>query len=139
MFHLSDPTAVNQCLTSGETVFDLAQPSNVTHLLTAAPNDYYPESEWHDDMELGATEMYNATALGCLPSGLPYSDPSFYLQKAATWANAYITGPNDGGDTLNLSDVSGLAHYLTANYAKDSWLRACIPTRLSLPVAISAK
>ena len=30
---------------------------------------------------------------------------------AATWANAYITGPNDAADTLNLYDVSGLAHY----------------------------
>jgi endoglucanase len=35
----------------------------------------------------------------------------YYLQKAATWANAYITGPNDAADTLNLYDVSGLAHY----------------------------
>jgi endoglucanase len=42
---------------------------------------------------------------------LPHSDPTYYLQKAATWANAYITGPNDAADTLNLYDVSGLAHY----------------------------
>src|SRR5262249_17410847 len=27
------------------------------------------------------------------------------------WANAYITGPNDAADTLNLYDVSGLAHF----------------------------
>ena len=33
------------------------------------------------------------------------------MQKAATWANAYITGPNDAADTLNLYDVSGLAHF----------------------------
>src|SRR5947209_10500757 len=27
------------------------------------------------------------------------------------WAHAYITGPNDAADTLNLYDVSGIAHY----------------------------
>ena len=31
-----------------------------------------------------------ATASGGLPTGLPHTDPAFYLQKAATWANAYI-------------------------------------------------
>jgi endoglucanase len=35
----------------------------------------------------------------------------FYLQSAAHWAHAYITGPNDAADTLNLYDVSGVAHY----------------------------
>src|SRR5205823_4599741 len=48
---------------------------------------------------------------GGLPSGLPHTDPMFYLGQAAHWANAYITGPNDASDTLNLYDVSGLAHY----------------------------
>lgn len=52
-----------------------------------------------------------ALASGGLPSGLPHTDPAFYLAKAAHWANAYITGPNDASDTLNLYDVSGLAHY----------------------------
>src|ERR671937_3252090 len=42
--------------------------------------------------------------------GLSHTDPNFYLQQAAHWANAYITGPNDATDTLNLYDVSGLAH-----------------------------
>ena len=46
----------------------------------------------------------------CRP-GLPHTDPAFYLQKAAHWANAYIAGPGDAADTLNLYDVSGLAHY----------------------------
>ncbi len=35
----------------------------------------------------------------------------FYLQSAAHWAHAYVTGPNDAADTLNLYDVSGAAHY----------------------------
>lgn len=111
VFHISDPAYADACLQSGETIFDLAQTSNVTQLLTTAPYDYYPETEWRDDMELGAAELYNATALGDLPAGLPHSDPAYYLRQAATWAKAYITGPNDAADSLNLYDVSGLAHY----------------------------
>ena len=50
-----------------------------------------------------------ALADGGLPTGLPHTDPAFYLSQAAHWANAYIAG--GGGDTLNLYDVSGFAHY----------------------------
>ncbi|MGH9759729.1 MAG: glycoside hydrolase family 9 protein, partial [Blastocatellia bacterium] len=50
-------------------------------------------------------------AAASIPSGLPHSSADFYLQAAATWANAYIHGPEDGADTLNLYDVSGLAHF----------------------------
>ena len=75
------------------------------------PFSFYPESEWRDDLELGATELYLAVAAGGLPAGLPHTDPDLYLQAAAHWANAYITGPGDAADTLNLYDVSGLAHY----------------------------
>src|SRR6266478_4710143 len=46
-----------------------------------------------------------------LPGGLPHTDPLYYLPLAAQWAHAYITGPGDAGDTLNLYDVSGLAHF----------------------------
>src|SRR5262249_34423039 len=74
---------------------------------------FYGESEWRDDMELGATELYFAlaTADGTLPAELPQTDPDFYLRAAAHWAHAYITGPEDAGDTLHLYDVSGLAHF----------------------------
>jgi endoglucanase len=100
----------NKCLLSAEHIFDLADTSP-TALLTVAPNDFYPEDEWRDDMELGATELYFALRSDNLPSGLPHTDANYYLKQAATWANAYITGPNDGTDTLNLYDVSGLAHF----------------------------
>ena len=63
------------------------------------------------DMEWGATELYFATAAGALPPGLPHTDPKYYLGLAAHWAKAYMTGPFAGADTLNLYDVSGLAHY----------------------------
>src|SRR5262249_3554127 len=66
-------------------------------------------------LELGATELYFAVHAaqqsGRSPSGLLHSDPAFYLKAAAKWAHEYITGPNDQGDTLNLYDVSGLAHF----------------------------
>ncbi len=111
LYHTSNPDYANQCLTSGETIFDLAKTSDVGQLLTTAPHSYYPETEWRDDMELGATELYFATAQGDLPAGLKHSDPLFYLQAAAQWADAYISNPKADGDSLNLYDVSGLAHY----------------------------
>ena len=112
IFAASNAPYANQCLLSAEHIFDLANTAPTGNLLTAGPFDFYPEIEWRDDLELGATELYFALqgATG-LPSGLPHTDPMYYLPKAATWANAYITGPNDAADTLNLYDVSGLAHY----------------------------
>ncbi len=111
LYHDSDAAYANSCLSSAENIFDLAKTSHVGQLLTTAPHGYYPETEWRDDMELGATELYYATAMGNLPAGLKHSDPMYYLKQAAHWANAYIHGPNDGTDSLNLYDVSGLAHY----------------------------
>ena len=110
VFKSTDSAYANQCLLSAEHIYDLANTSPGS-LLSVAPNDFYPETEWRDDMELGATELYFALQSGGLPSGLPRTDPSYYLQQAATWANAYITGPNDASDTLNLYDVSGFAHF----------------------------
>ena len=37
--------------------------------------------------------------------------PNVLPKLAAHWAKAYMTGPNDAADSLNLYDVSGLAHY----------------------------
>jgi len=110
VFKTTNPTYANQCLISAEHVFDLAN-TTPSSLLTVAPNSFYPETEWRDDLELGATELYFALQPGNLPGGLPHTDPMFYLTAAANWANAYIHGPNDTADTLNLYDVSGLAHY----------------------------
>jgi endoglucanase len=112
LFKTSDPAFANRCLTAGEHIFDLADTAP-KQLLTVIPYSFYPETEWRDDLELGAAELYLATALGGLPAGLPHTSPSFYLQAAAHWANAYITGPEDAADTLNLYDTSALAHYDT--------------------------
>jgi endoglucanase len=111
LYQSSNATYANQCLASAEHIFDLANTAPSGNLLTAIPFSFYPETEWRDDMELGATELYFAVQ-GCGSSCPMNLHPaSYYLQEAAHWANAYITGPNDAADTLNLYDVSGLAHF----------------------------
>ena len=122
-----DPALANQCLQAAEEVFALAD----THypdpapsvdsgscpicLLTIAPFDGYPETVWDDDMELGASELYLAlsSAQGNVASGLPVTDPNVYLKQAAQFAGNYINDIYKPGytDTLNLYDVSGLAHF----------------------------
>jgi endoglucanase len=115
VFRVSDPTYADTCLLDAEDVYGLANTAWTGNLLTAIPYSFYPEVEWRDDMELGATELYKALAAATPPAGLPHTDPMYYLPLAAQRANAYITGPNDAADTLNLYDVSGVAHYELAN------------------------
>jgi endoglucanase len=111
VFKTSDPPFANRCLLAGQHIFDLADTAPTGDLTTYIPFSFYPETEWRSDLELGAVELYLAVAGGGLPPGLPHPDASFYLQQAAHWANAYITSPEGAADTLNLYDVSGLAHY----------------------------
>jgi endoglucanase len=111
LYQTSNASYANQCLSSAEHIFDLANTAPSGNLLTVIPFSFYPETEWRDDMELGAAELYFAVQ-GCGGSCPVNLHPaSYYLQQAAHWANAYITGPNDAADTLNLYDVSGLAHF----------------------------
>jgi endoglucanase len=126
----SNPTLAATCLKSAEHIFDLADtsysdPANSVGsgtcapgcLLTIIPFDGYPETVWSDDMELGASELYLALqcakASGKVPSGIPHTDPALYLSAAAKFAHSYITNIYNNGatDTLNLYDVSGLAHF----------------------------
>lgn len=124
LYHQSNPAYANRCLASAETIFDLAKVTvgdptcssasgaYGNGYVTTTPCDYYPESEWRDDMELGAAELYLATALGALPRALPHTDPMYYSKLATYWARAYITNEAIAdSDTLNLYDVAGLAHY----------------------------
>ena len=111
IYRTSDPAYAKQCLLSAQHIFDLADTAPVGRLLTAAPYDFYGESEWRDDMEFGATELHLAMRLGSLPGALPHSDPQFYLQAAANFALAYMHLADQAKDTLILSDISGLAHY----------------------------
>jgi len=128
LYRTTDPTGANQALRNAEDIFVLANtslhdPAKSVNggscptgcLLTIMPFDGYPETVWDDDMELGATELYFALASadGKLPADLPVSNPEKYLADAAHYAARYITKIYDTGneDTLNLYDVSGLAHF----------------------------
>jgi endoglucanase len=122
-------TLANQCLKNAEDIFALADTSfsdpaptvnsgSCTNcLLTIAPFDGYPENVWDDDMELGATELYFALASAGgaenLPEDLADTNADDYLEDAAKFAKDYITKVYQQGyaDTLNLYDVSGLAHF----------------------------
>src|SRR5580693_5401955 len=125
----SNPALANRCLKNAEDIFALANLSYADPapgvgsgscarcLLTAVPFDGYPETVWDDDMEFGATELYFALHQfgdeANLPAGLPHSDLNYYLRQAAQFAKNYVSKVyNPGyGDTLNLYDVSGLAHF----------------------------
>jgi endoglucanase len=127
--HATDATFANECLKNAEEIFALADTSYPDPapsvdsgtcsncLVTITPFDGYPENVWDDDMELGATELYfalqSASESGNLPAGLRDTNPNDYLKQAAQFAKNYITNIYDPGfaDTLNLYDVSGLAHF----------------------------
>ena len=107
---VTEPVQAARCLKDAEDVFSLAD-VHPGRLQTAVPYGFYPEREWRDDLEWGATELYDALAAGPVPAGIPNQDATYYLRQAAHWAHAYITGPYDAADSLNLYDVSGLAHF----------------------------
>ncbi len=118
LFAGTRPELADHCLTAAEHIFELADTDPHGNLLTAIPFDFYPESEWRDDLELGATEL--AIALGSpsagaaganLPEGLPHTQSQYYLEDAAHWASEYIAHNAEGGEGLNLYDVSGLADF----------------------------
>ena len=106
VYRTGDKSYANQCLLAAEHIFDLAATAPTGDLLTAAPHDFYPEADWRDDLEFGATELYFATRQGDLPNGLPHGDPDFYLQAAAKWADAYMHSKED---KLDWSFVDHLA------------------------------
>ena len=111
VYRVGRPVFADRCLRAAVHIFALADPAP-KRLMTAIPYDYYPEAEWRDDMELGATELSTAMADGgAQVAGLPAGAALTYLRAAGHWAAAYMNGPHDAADTLNLYDVSGLAHY----------------------------
>jgi endoglucanase len=115
VYKASDTTFANRCLLAAQHIFAHANIAPSGNLTTYVPFSFYPETEWRSDLELGAVELYFAVASGPAttgwPGGLASTDPLFYLQKAAHWANDYMNSSDDAADTLNLYDVSGLAHY----------------------------
>jgi endoglucanase len=113
VFHSSVPSLAERCLRSAEDIYALADTKHKGKLLTAIPFGFYPEKEWRDDLELGTSELalaLQSVGAGALPSGLPHGEASFYLSQAAIWAKAELKKAKHTVDTLNLYDVSGLAH-----------------------------
>jgi endoglucanase len=111
IYRASDTDFANGCLLAAEHIFDLADTSPGGELLTSAPHDFYGETEWRDDMEFAATELYFATRKEHLPEGLPHNDSRFYLQAATRWASAYIHNGSKPSVDLGRADISGLAHF----------------------------
>lgn len=89
-------------LEQASSVYAMAKTEGVGQLVTSLPHAFYPEDVWRDDMQLGATEMTLAAQR--------LRDPRAgkWLADAARWARGYLD--DDQGDTLNLYDVSALAH-----------------------------
>jgi endoglucanase len=112
VFAASDPAYAHRCLLDGQLIYDQANTNPAGGLLTTSPHTYYNETEWRDDMQLAATELYLATqqAIGVgSAGGLPRTDLGYYLSQAGHWANAYIEARGSGEDSFNLYDVSTLA------------------------------
>ncbi|MBV8572950.1 MAG: glycoside hydrolase family 9 protein [Acidobacteriaceae bacterium] len=127
---ISNPQLARQCLKNAADIFELADTSLADPaasvgsgtcpsgcLLTIIPFDGYPETVWEDDMELGAAELYFALRTAQSDEGalalLRHADPTYYLKQAAQYAQNYITNiyATGNSDSLNLYDVSGLAHF----------------------------
>jgi endoglucanase len=113
VFDSSDAAYAHRCLLAGQTLYDAAATRWRGPLAASVPASYYShsESEWYDDMQLGATELYLAAHHASSTSGLPHPNPGYYLRLAAKWANAYEGSSSADADSLDLYDVSGLADY----------------------------
>ncbi len=114
LFHETRPELASRCLLSAEHIYELADTDPKGNLLTTIPFDFYPETEWRDDMELGATELaiaLSAVPASQLPAGLPHDEAQPYVEDAAHWAGEYLAHNREGGEGLNLYDVSGLADF----------------------------
>eukprot|EP01113_Clastostelium_recurvatum_P043120 TRINITY_DN7080_c0_g1_i5.p1 TRINITY_DN7080_c0_g1~~TRINITY_DN7080_c0_g1_i5.p1 ORF type:complete len:629 (+),score=125.01 TRINITY_DN7080_c0_g1_i5:157-2043(+) len=97
IYRSSNASLASSCLRSSQRIYALANTAPSGKLVTALPFDYYPETEWRDDLHLASSQLYLATG------------NVTYLQQACKWATAYI---NQGdADTFNLYDVGALAHY----------------------------
>ncbi|MCG5219312.1 glycoside hydrolase family 9 protein [Streptosporangium soli] len=89
-------------LDQAASIYAMAKTTDVGELVTSLPHAFYPESVWRDDMQLGGAEL----ALAAQRLRDPRAGQ--WLAEAAGWARGYLD--EEQGDTLNLYDVSALAH-----------------------------
>ena len=111
VFRRSDRRLAARCLRAGEHIFALANTHPTGHLLTAIPVGLLS-----GDPVARRPRARRGRARRCArgsrsSGGLPHRRPLYYLRQAARWARAYIAHSRHSADTLNLYDVSGLAHY----------------------------
>ncbi|HJP75024.1 MAG TPA: glycoside hydrolase family 9 protein [Pseudonocardiaceae bacterium] len=100
----SDPNGATTELNDATSLYAMANTSPSGTLASALPTAYYPESIWHEDMELAAAEIARAQQdLGNASAAAPY------LTDAANYASDYLKS-DAGNDTFNLYDTSALAH-----------------------------
>ena len=114
LYQKSDPSYANTCLSSAENIFALAKTSQCWSI--AHHRSLWLLSRNRVARRYGArrnrTLLCNRTRARQLAIRARHKQTRCITSKqAAHWANAYIHGPNDGADSLNLYDVSGLAHY----------------------------
>ncbi|WP_405058432.1 glycoside hydrolase family 9 protein [Kribbella sp. NBC_01505] len=99
----TDRKLARKHLETAAQIFAQAKTTGVGQLTTSLPFAFYPESAWRDDMELGAVELALAA------QRLGDRRASGWVRQASYWAGQYLQH-EAGGDTLNLYDVSALAH-----------------------------
>ncbi len=110
VYRATDPAYANRCLQAAETVLGLADIRGIS--VTTSPDDYYPETEWRDDLEWGAAEIALALQATSVPKALTKRSAASYIRSGSLWASRYIRTHRRGPqDTLNLYDNSALAHY----------------------------
>ncbi|MEU7891430.1 glycoside hydrolase family 9 protein [Nonomuraea sp. NPDC049152] len=114
-------------------IYAMAKTTDVGQLVTSLPHAFYPESVWRDDMELGGAELALAA------QRLGDSRAAQWLEQAQHWASEYIA--HDTGDTLNLYDVSALAHadLIRAGASIKGTLVADLKAQLEIGAARAAK
>jgi hypothetical protein len=111
VFADSDHALAHRCLVAGQQLYDHASQHWTGPLVSAVPFEFYGEGEWRDDLELAAVELYLAGIKLRADHDLPHPKPFYYVEPAATWADAYMSNRGGGTDSLNLYDVASLAHY----------------------------
>ena len=84
VYKASESTYADQCLLSAERIFDLANTNPSGNLLTAAPFSFYPETEWRDDLEWGATEPTLPCRRATCPMGCLTPIPAITSSKQRT-------------------------------------------------------
>ena len=90
---LGDTTYANTCRSHAIQIYALGKANQ--RLQDANPSDFYAESDWHDDMEWAAAELYRATGT------------SSYL----TDAKSFATAAGSAGGQLDWDACNFLAHY----------------------------